>query len=388
MTIAVFACATALLAFAPPTRHVRTPAASRLTTTASVVTARPTPVALAPVADSRRAFARMGLLDTMSKVLNDPADSRGEAEFSKEANDKLVSEYLARVERINALEPEIEALDDAALRAKTAEFRERLAGGATLDSILEEAFAVVREASWRALGLRHYDVQLVGGMALAAGKLAEMATGEGKTLVGVLAAYLYALEGKGAHVVTCSEYLARRDAELMGNVYTLLGLSVGIVGVSAPAEEKRDAYNSDVTYVTNSELGFDYLRDNLATDKEGVVLRGLHFCIVDEADSILIDEARTPLIIADSTAADTGKTTTAAKVASALQRTTHYKVSEKEKLVELTTDGIAVANKLLGVENIFDPKTPWAPYIVNALKAKARRSRRSRRPARALARES
>jgi preprotein translocase subunit SecA len=171
----------------------------------------------------------------------------------------------------------------------------------------------------------------VGGLALAEGKLAEMATGEGKTLVAPLAATLYALSGKGAHVVTCSEYLARRDAELMGPVYALLGLSVGVVGVGEGVPAKREAYAADVTYVTNSELGFDYLRDNLATELGRVVLRPLHFCIVDEADSILIDEARTPIIIADSTAADTSKVGTSAQVADALVRGTHYKVNWKTK---------------------------------------------------------
>jgi preprotein translocase subunit SecA len=308
----------------------------------------------------------MGVLDGIKKAIKDPSAG----EFSMEENAKQIATYLQRVERINALEPEIEALDDDSLKARTSQLRAKVAGGASLDSVLDETFAVVREAAWRALGLRHYDVQLVGGMALAEGRLAEMATGEGKTLVATLPATLYALTGKGSHVVTCSNYLARRDAEIMGQVYNLLGLSVGIVGVGAAAPTKQAAYGSDITYVTNAELGFDYLRDNLATELSKVVLRPLHYCIVDEADSILIDEARTPIIIADSTAADKSKVSTAATVADALLPDKHYKVTAKEKLVEFTEDGVTVASKLLGVRSVFDPATPWAPYIVNALKAK------------------
>ncbi|MFW9611351.1 MAG: DEAD/DEAH box helicase, partial [Fluviibacter sp.] len=212
-------------------------------------------------------------------------------------NDRLLKTYRKQIERINALEPSMASLADEALQAKTAEFRTRLAGGETLDALLPEAFAVVREASKRVLGMRHFDVQLVGGMVLHYGKIAEMRTGEGKTLVSTLPAYLNALAGQGVHVVTVNDYLARRDAEWMGQLHRWLGLDVGCNLSQMSSEEKRIAYASDITYGTNNEFGFDYLRDNMVYDVQDRVQRKLHFAIVDEVDSILIDEARTPLII-------------------------------------------------------------------------------------------
>ena len=212
-------------------------------------------------------------------------------------NDRLLKTYRKQIERINALEPSMASLADEALQAKTAEFRTRLAGGETLDALLPEAFAVVREASKRVLGMRHFDVQLVGGMVLHYGKIAEMRTGEGKTLVSTLPAYLNALAGQGVHVVTVNDYLARRDAEWMGQLHRWLGLDVGCNLSQMSSEEKRIAYASDITYGTNNEFGFDYLRDNMVYDEQDRVQRKLHFAIVDEVDSILIDEARTPLII-------------------------------------------------------------------------------------------
>jgi preprotein translocase subunit SecA len=212
-------------------------------------------------------------------------------------NERLLREMSKIVARINALEPDWQALDDAALRAKTAEFKQRVADGESLDKVLPEAFATVREAARRVLGLRHYDVQLVGGMVLHRGKIAEMRTGEGKTLVATLAVYLNALEGKGVHVVTVNDYLARRDAAQMGKVYGFLGLTTGVVWPGMEAADKRGAYAADITYGTNNEFGFDYLRDNMALSKDQRCQRGLHYAIVDEVDSILIDEARTPLII-------------------------------------------------------------------------------------------
>ena len=212
-------------------------------------------------------------------------------------NDRLLRQFQKNVARINALEPELERLNDRALQAKTTEFKERLAQGATLDQILPEAFAVCREASRRVLGMRHYDVQLVGGMVLHSGRIAEMRTGEGKTLVATLPMYLNALAGKGAHLVTVNDYLARRDAAWMGKVYNFLGLSVGVVYPNMPHSDKKAAYGADITYGTNNEYGFDYLRDNMALSKDDRFQRGLNFAIVDEVDSILIDEARTPLII-------------------------------------------------------------------------------------------
>ncbi|MCX7034486.1 MAG: preprotein translocase subunit SecA [Arenimonas sp.] len=212
-------------------------------------------------------------------------------------NERLLRQFQKNVAAINALEPKMESLDDAALKAKTDEFRQRVAGGASLDSLLTEAFAVCREASRRSLGLRHYDVQLIGGMVLHSGRIAEMRTGEGKTLVATLAVYLNALAGKGVHVVTVNDYLARRDSAWMGKLYNFLGLSVGVVYPGMPHSDKKGAYAADITYGTNNEYGFDYLRDNMALGKDDRFQRGLFFAIVDEVDSILIDEARTPLII-------------------------------------------------------------------------------------------
>jgi len=212
-------------------------------------------------------------------------------------NERLLRQFQKNVARINALEPEMEKLDDAALQAKTAEFRARIADGATLDDLLPEAFAVCREASRRVLGLRHYDVQLIGGMVLHSGRIAEMRTGEGKTLVATLPTYLNALSGKGVHVVTVNDYLAKRDSAWMGRLYNFLGMSVGVVYPGMPHSDKKGAYGADITYGTNNEFGFDYLRDNMALSKDDRFQRGLNFAIVDEVDSILIDEARTPLII-------------------------------------------------------------------------------------------
>ena len=217
------------------------------------------------------------------------------------SNDRAVKGFSAHVAKINAMETAYAALSDAELRAKTAEFKDRLAKGATLDSILEEAFATVREAAKRSLGQRHYDVQLIGGMVLNKGGIAEMRTGEGKTLVGTAPVYLNALSGKGVHVITVNDYLAKRDAEWMGQVYRFLGLSVGVILNGLSQMERQEAYGSDITYGTNNEFGFDYLRDNLVYDKDEMVQRGHHFAIVDEVDSILIDEARTPLIISGPT---------------------------------------------------------------------------------------
>src|ERR1700723_799551 len=213
------------------------------------------------------------------------------------ANDRSLKAYQRRVPQINALEPAMEALSDDALRAKTAEFREKLAAGGTLDDILPARFAVVREASKRTLGQRHFDVQLVGGMVLHDGKISEMKTGEGKTLVATLPVYLNALAGKGVHVVTVNDYLARRDAEWMGQIYQFLGMSVGVIVHGQDEDTKRAQYAADITYGTNNEFGFDYLRDNMKYRLEDMVQRDFFYAIVDDVDSILIDEARTPLII-------------------------------------------------------------------------------------------
>ena len=212
-------------------------------------------------------------------------------------NEWLLKQFRGVVQKVNALEPTFETLSDDQLRAKTVEFRERVAKGESLDDILPEAFAVVREGGKRSLKMRHFDVQLIGGMALHAGKIAEMRTGEGKTLMATLPVYLNSLTGKGVHVVTVNDYLARRDAEWMGRLYGFLGLSVGVNLPQMPRDQKQVAYAADVTYGTNNEFGFDYLRDNMVQDTSDRVARGLAYAIVDEVDSILIDEARTPLII-------------------------------------------------------------------------------------------
>ena len=285
-------------------------------------------------------------------------------------NARKLKRYKPDVVEINLLEEEIQPLSDAALAAKTDEFRQRLAKGESLDDILTEAFAVVREASRRVLGMRHFDVQLIGGMVLHEGQIAEMKTGEGKTLVATLPSYLNALTGKGAHVVTVNDYLARRDAEWMGQVHRFLGLEVGLIqqGMS-PAERKRN-YACDITYGTNSEFGFDYLRDNMATAIEDVVQRPFNFCVIDEVDSILIDEARTPLIISGQVERPGEKYTKAAEVASQLYPDDHYEVDEKARNVLLTDEGFILAEDLLGVKDLFDPKDPWAHYIFNGIKGK------------------
>src|SRR5215813_2845765 len=217
------------------------------------------------------------------------------------ANDRSLKGYQRRVPQINALEPAMEALSDEALRAKTAEFRERIAAGATLDELLPEAFAAVREAAKRTLGQRHFDVQLVGGMVLHDGKISEMKTGEGKTLVATLPVYLNALAGNGVHVVTVNDYLASRDADWMGQIYRFLGMSVGCIVHGLSDDQRRENYACDVTYGTNNEFGFDYLRDNMKYSIATMVQRGHSYAIVDEVDSILVDEARTPLIISGPT---------------------------------------------------------------------------------------
>lgn len=291
-------------------------------------------------------------------------------------NARKLKRYQPDVVEINLLEEEIQPLSDEELAGKTHEFRQRLENGETLDAILPEAFAVVRETARRVLGMRHFDVQLIGGMVLHSGQIAEMKTGEGKTLVSTLPAYLNALEGKGVHIVTVNDYLARRDAEWMGQVHRFLGLSVGLIqqGMS-PAERKKN-YNCDITYGTNSELGFDYLRDNMATSMADVVQRPFNYCVIDEVDSVLIDEARTPLIISGQVERPSEKYMRAAEVAAALSRKEdedaegHYEVDEKGRNVLLADEGYIEAERVLGVSDLFDPKDPWAHYIFNAIKAK------------------
>ncbi|MEH2068378.1 MAG: preprotein translocase subunit SecA [Nostoc sp.] len=285
-------------------------------------------------------------------------------------NARKLKKYQPSVTEINLLEEEINNLSDEELKGKTTEFRQRLAKGETLDDILPEAYAVVREAARRVLGLRHFDVQLLGGIILHVGQIAEMKTGEGKTLVATLPSYLNALTGKGVHVVTVNDYLARRDAEWMGQVHRFLGLSVGLIQASMTPTERQKNYDCDITYVTNSEVGFDYLRDNMATDMKDVVQRPFNYCVIDEVDSILIDEARTPLIISGQVERPTEKYLQAAEIALTLKKDEHYEVDEKARNVLLTDEGFAEAENLLGVTDLFDPEDPWAHFVFNAIKAK------------------
>ncbi|MFB2773016.1 preprotein translocase subunit SecA [Pelatocladus sp. BLCC-F211] len=285
-------------------------------------------------------------------------------------NARKLKKYQPYITEINLLEEEIKALSDDELKGKTLEFKQRLAKGETLDDILSEAFAVVREAGRRVLGLRHFDVQLLGGVILHTGQIAEMKTGEGKTLVATLPSYLNALTGKGVHVVTVNDYLARRDAEWMGQVHRFMGLSVGLIQASMTPQERKKNYDCDITYVTNSEVGFDYLRDNMATSITDVVQRPFNYCVIDEVDSILVDEARTPLIISGQVERPTEKYTEAARIAAALQKDEHYEVDEKARNVLLTDEGFAEAEQLLQVKDLFDPEEPWAHFVFNAIKAK------------------
>ena len=304
-------------------------------------------------------------------------------------NARKLKRYQPIVSDINLLEEEISPLSDDELRGLTAEFRlklEQVAGNAVkeralLDELLPQAFAVVREAGKRVLGMRHFDVQLIGGMVLHNGQIAEMKTGEGKTLVATLPAYLNALTGRGVHVVTVNDYLARRDAEWMGQVHRFLGLSVGLIQQEMTPTTRRANYACDITYATNSELGFDYLRDNMASDIAEVVQRQPNYCVIDEVDSILIDEARTPLIISGQIERPQEKYRRAAEVAELLERSAElgkdgidpegdYEVDEKQRNVTLTDEGYAKAEQELGVTDLFNPEDPWAHFIGNALKAK------------------
>ncbi|XP_073013685.1 protein translocase subunit SECA2, chloroplastic isoform X2 [Typha latifolia] len=288
-------------------------------------------------------------------------------------NNWVVLDYYRLVSSVNDLETRIQRLSDEQLRLKTAEFRLRLSQGETLADIQAEAFAVVREAARRKLGMRHFDVQIIGGAVLHDGCIAEMKTGEGKTLVSTLAAYLNALTGNGVHVVTVNDYLARRDAEWMGRVHRFLGLSVGLVQGGMPADERRANYGCDITYTNNSELGFDYLRDNLSRNKGQLVMRWpkpFHFAIVDEVDSVLIDEGRNPLLISGEDSKDAARYPVAAKVAELLQQGTHYNVELKDNSVDLTEEGVAFAEMVLETNDLWDENDPWARFLMNALKAK------------------
>ena len=286
-------------------------------------------------------------------------------------NDKEIKKLSKTVDKINALEPQMEKLGDQELKNKTNEFRERLEKGEALDDLLPEAFAVVREASKRVLGMRHFDVQLIGGIVLHQGRIAEMKTGEGKTLVATLPVYLNALTGKGVHVVTVNDYLARRDSEWMGKVYSFLGMSVGLVVHGMEAADKQQAYNSDITYGTNNEFGFDYLRDNMVIYKDQMVQRELNYAIVDEVDSILIDEARTPLIISGVGEKSTQLYYVADNFVKGLKNEVDFTVDEKAHTVVLTEDGVQRAEKFFNIENLADANNIELQHHINqALKAR------------------
>jgi len=300
----------------------------------------------------------------LKKLLGDP-------------NERKLKKLQPIVKEVNLYEEDIKELSDDQLREKTQQYQERLAQAKNeteendiIEEILPEAFAVVREAAQRVLGLRHYDVQVLGGIVLHNGEIAEMKTGEGKTLVATLPCYLNALSGKGVHVVTVNDYLARRDSEWMGQVHRFLGLSVGLIQQGMSPQERQKNYACDITYTTNSELGFDYLRDNMATSIEEVVQRPFHYCIIDEVDSVLIDEARTPLIISGQVERPTEKYIRASQIAPQLEKEEHYEVDEKARSVILTDEGFAKAEELLGVDDLYNPDDPWAHYVFNAIKAK------------------
>ena len=284
---------------------------------------------------------------------------------------RVLSKYNSQLRQINTIGTTFKKFTDEELRGQTSKLRQRLlAGNDSKESITNEAFALVREASDRVLGLRHYDVQLIGGLVLDEGKIAEMKTGEGKTLVALLPTFLNALYGKGTHVVTVNDYLARRDASDVGAVHRFLGLTVGLIQENMTPEERKKNYNCDVVYVTNNELGFDFLRDNMAYNPEEMVQRPFFYCVIDEVDSILIDEARTPLIISGASEAPTEKYLQTAKLATTLKKEIHYEVDEKQQNVALTNEGVLFCEQALGIVDLYSPNEPWISYVLNSVKAK------------------
>ena len=285
-------------------------------------------------------------------------------------NEKKIKNYAQIINKINKLESKVVSLKDTELQNQTNLFIDRITSGEKLEDFLPESFAVAREASRRILGLRHFDVQLIGGLILHEGKIAEMKTGEGKTLVAILPSYLNALTGKGVHVVTVNDYLASRDAEYVGQVHRFLGLSVGLIQQDMVQAERKINYSKDITYTTNSELGFDYLRDNMAVQLQDIVQKPFYFSILDEVDSILIDEARTPLIISGAGETPNIKYLEANKIAQSLIKDIDYEVDEKAKTILLTEEGVLKSEKELEVTDLYNVQDPWAPYIFNAIKAK------------------
>ena len=283
----------------------------------------------------------------------------------------VVKKYQSLINQINILENDLKTLSDSELRAKSFKLKKQYEDNQNLDLLIPESFALTREASLRTLGLRHFDVQLIGGLVLNNNKIAEMKTGEGKTLVATLPAFLNALTKKGVHIVTVNDYLANRDQVSMGQVYRFLGLDTGLIQDGMSTSERRKSYNADITYVTNYELTFDFLRDNMALNLTDVVLRPFNYCIIDEVDSILIDEAQTPLIISNNIPTPVEKYIVAAEITDYLELNIHYKVDEKNKNVVLTEEGSKQIEKILSIQDLYDPSDPWISYIINALKANA-----------------
>ena len=283
----------------------------------------------------------------------------------------LVNKYQGLINQINTLEESLKTLTDSELRAKSFKLQKQYKANGNLDALIAESFALTREASSRTLGLRHFDVQLVGGLVLNDKKIAEMKTGEGKTLVATLPASLNAITKKGVHIVTVNDYLANRDQVSMGQIYRFLGLNTGLIQDGMSTAERRENYNADITYVTNYEVTFDFLRDNMALNLSDVVLRPFNYCIIDEVDSILIDEAQTPLIISNNIPTPVEKYIVAAEITDYLELNSHYKVDEKNKNVILTEEGSKQIEKILSIQDLYDPRDPWIPYIINALKANA-----------------
>jgi preprotein translocase subunit SecA len=286
-------------------------------------------------------------------------------------NNSIVNRYQSFINQINTLEADLKGLTDSELRAKSLKLKKQYDANQNLDALIPESFALTREASVRTFGLRHFDVQLIGGLVLNDQKIAEMKTGEGKTLVATLPAFLNALTKKGVNIVTVNDYLANRDQVSMGQVYRFLGLTTGLIQEGMSIFERRENYNADITYVTNYEVTFDFLRDNMALNLTDVVLRPFNYCIIDEVDSILIDEAQTPLIISNNIQTPIEKYIVAAEITDYLELNTHYKVDEKNKSVILTEKGSKQIEKILSIQDLYDPRDPWIPYIINALKANA-----------------
>jgi len=290
--------------------------------------------------------------------------------FFQNSTKQILTKNASQLQRINTIGENYKKLTDEQLRSKTKELKSRLINGQNQADIIDEAFALVREATSRVLKIRHYDVQLIGGLILNEGKIAEMKTGEGKTIVALLPTFLNALYGKGTHVVTVNDYLARRDAEYVGQVHRFLGLSVGLIQENMSPSERKENYDCDVVYVTNNELGFDYLRDNMAFTSSEMVQRPFFFAVVDEVDSILIDEARTPLIISGPSEVPTEKYIQTSKLVQILKRDVHYSIDEKNQNVILLEDGISFCEQALSQLDLYNPENPWIPYILNSIKAK------------------